>query len=107
MRDELFDKINEAPKNFKESEDKYVDLKKLIKQIDSKMKEVVQKQQNEYVGAMKEFMNEVREDMNNKIKELEEAKSNQEKNNNIKNIKAERDFFRSEAMRLNDLCKGS
>jgi hypothetical protein len=53
-----------------------------------------------------EFMNTVRKDIKEKIERMEKLEREKRKNENIHLITAERDFFRQEAMRLNQLCKG-
>jgi hypothetical protein len=51
-------------------------------------------------------MNTVRKDIKEKIERMEKLEREKRKNENIHLITAERDFFRQEAMRLNQLCKG-
>jgi ribosomal protein L1 len=51
-------------------------------------------------------MNTVRKDIKEKIERMEKLEREKRKNENIHLIIAERDFFRQEAMRLNQLCKG-
>jgi hypothetical protein len=50
-------------------------------------------------------MDTVRKDLKQKIEQMEKVEKEKRKNNDIKIITSERDFFRQEAIRLNELCK--
>jgi len=50
-------------------------------------------------------MDTVRKDLKHKIEVMEKVEKEKRKNNDIKIITSERDFFRQEAIRLNELCK--
>jgi hypothetical protein len=51
-------------------------------------------------------MDTVRKDLKEKIEKMEKVEKEKRKNENIHLIIAERDFFRQEAIRLNQICKG-
>ena len=51
-------------------------------------------------------MDTVRKDIKEKIERMEQIEKEKRKNENIHLVMAERDFFRQEAIRLNQLCKG-
>jgi hypothetical protein len=56
--------------------------------------------------AFKEFLDTtVRKEFKQKIEEIEKAEKEKRRLNDIRIIKSERDFFRQEAIRLNNLCK--
>jgi len=56
--------------------------------------------------AFKEFLDTtVRQEFKQKIEEIEKAEKEKRRLNDIRIIKSERDFFRQEAIRLNNLCK--
>lgn len=50
-------------------------------------------------------MDTVRKDLRQKIETMEKIEKEKRKNNDIKIVTSERDFFRQEAIRLNQLCK--
>jgi hypothetical protein len=50
-------------------------------------------------------MDTVRKDLKQKIEQMERVEKEKRKNNDIKIVTSERDFFRQEAIRLNHLCK--
>ena len=50
-------------------------------------------------------MDTVRKDLNEKIQRMEKIEKDKRKNENILLVITERDFFRQEAIRLNQLCK--
>jgi hypothetical protein len=50
-------------------------------------------------------MDTVRKDLKQKIEQMERVEKEKRKNNDIKIVTSERDFFRQEAIRLNQLCK--
>jgi len=50
-------------------------------------------------------MDTVRKDLRQKIEQMEKIEKEKRKNNDIKIVTSERDFFRQEAIRLNQLCK--
>lgn len=51
------------------------------------------------------FMDTVRKDLKQKIEKMEKVEEEKRKANDVRVIKCERDFFRLEAIRLNNLCK--
>lgn len=56
--------------------------------------------------AFKEFLEtSIRKEFKQKIEEIEKAEKEKRRMNDIRVIKSERDFFRQEAIRLNELCK--
>ena len=52
-------------------------------------------------------MNTVKKDMKAKFREINNIQEEKEKNENILLITADRDFFRQEAIRLNNICIGT
>ena len=66
---------------------------------------ILDKQYEEYVKTFIKFMDTVRDELRKKQEEMEEEFKKHMKENDIRIIKSERDFFRLEAIRLNGLCK--
>ena len=66
---------------------------------------ILDKQYEEYVKTFIKFMDNVREEIRKRIEEIENETKKKLKENDIRIVKCERDFFRLEAIRLNGLCK--
>jgi hypothetical protein len=80
-------------------------LKQNIFGLDTKIHNILTKHHNDYITTFNEFMDTVRKDLKQKIEQMERVEKEKRKNENIHLIIAERDFFRQEAIRLNQLCK--
>ena len=80
-------------------------LKFDIKNLDSAINEIVKKQHNDYLNTFSNFMDSIKKDLTQKLEEMEKQAEEKKKQNDIRLIKCERDFFRLEAVRLNDICK--
>lgn len=78
-----------------------------IKEVEEKFNSILEKHQMDYLKSFNEFMDSAKKDITSKIQEMERIQRERRKNENIKIIVAEREFFRSEAIRLNKICKGS
>jgi len=81
------------------------DLKLDIKNLDLAINEIVKKQHNDYLNTFSNFMDSIRKDLTQKLEEMERQAEEKKKENDIRLIKCERDFFRLEAVRLNGICK--
>ena len=81
------------------------DLKLDIKNLDLAINEIVKKQHNDYMNTFSNFMDSIRKDLTQKLEEMERQAEEKKKENDIRLIKCERDFFRLEAVRLNGICK--
>ena len=81
------------------------DLKLDIKNLDLAINEIVKKQHNDYLNTFSTFMDSIRKDLTQKLEEMERQAEEKKKENDIRLIKCERDFFRLEAVRLNGICK--
>jgi len=81
------------------------DLKLDIKNLDIAINEIVKKQHNDYLNTFSNFMDSIRKDLTQKLEEMERQAEEKKKENDIRLIKCERDFFRLEAVRLNGICK--
>ena len=81
------------------------DLKLGIKNLDLAINEIVKKQHNDYMNTFSNFMDSIRKDLTQKLEEMERQVEEKKKENDIRLIKCERDFFRLEAVRLNGICK--
>ena len=77
-----------------------------IKEVEEKFNLILDKHQMDYLKSFNEFMDSAKRDITSKINEMERVQRERRKNENIKIIVAEREFFRSEAIRLNKICKG-
>ena len=66
---------------------------------------ILDKQYEEYLKTFTKFMDTIRIELQKKQKEMEEQQKKLLKENDIRIVKTERDFFRLEAIRLNGLCK--
>jgi hypothetical protein len=75
--------------------------------LDEKIKSILTKHHHDYLKVFNEFMDTVRKDIKEKIERMEQVEKEKRKNENIHLVMAERDFFRQEAIRLNQLCKGN
>jgi hypothetical protein len=65
---------------------------------------ILDKHHYHYILTFNDFMNTVRSDLNEKINQINKLEHDRQKQENIHLITAERDFFRLEALRLNELC---
>ena len=81
------------------------ELKSNILSLDTKIHAILNKHHNDYITTFNEFMDTVRKDLKHKIEQMEKVEKEKTKNNDIRIITSERDFFRQEAIRLNHLCK--
>lgn len=67
----------------------------------------MERHHKDYLNTFNEFMNTVKKDMKAKFREINNIQEEKEKNENILLITADRDFFRQEAIRLNNICIGT
>ena len=80
-------------------------LKGDIKNLDAAINEILEKHQNSYLNTFSTFMDTIRKEVTQQLEEKEKAAEEKRKENDIRLIKCERDFFRLEAVRLNGICK--
>ena len=80
-------------------------LKADIKNIEKNIEEIMENQHKEYLNAFSIFMDSIKDDLTSKIKEMEKMLEEKHKTNDVRLLKCERDFFKSEAVRLNNICK--
>ena len=76
-----------------------------IKNLEQVTQIILEKQHKEYINTFISFMDSVRKELTAKLEEMEKLTEMKKKANDIRMIKCERDFFRSEAVRLNSICK--
>lgn len=76
-----------------------------IQTLDEKIQKILDKQYNEYSKAFDDFLKQKKEKINEEVVKLKLEHEEYKKTHNIQLIKSERDFFRTEAIRLNGLCK--
>ena len=91
--------------NFNKIEKDYHGLNEDVDKLGITIQKILDKQYEEYVKTFIKFMDTVREELKKKQEEMEEEYKKHMKENDIRIIKSERDFFRLEAIRLNGLCK--
>ena len=80
-------------------------LKGDIKNLDAAIHEIIKKHHNNYLNTFSAFMDSKRKELTQKVAEMEKQIEEKKKENDIRLIKCERDFFRLEAVRLNGICK--
>ena len=76
-----------------------------IKNLETLTQSIIEKQHKEYINTFISFMDNVRKELTKKLEEMEKLAETKKKANDIRVIKTERDFFKSEAIRLNSICK--
>ena len=76
-----------------------------IKNLEQTTQIILEKQHKEYINTFISFMDSVRKELTSKLEDIEKMTEMKKKANDIRMIKCERDFFRSEAVRLNGICK--
>jgi len=76
-----------------------------IKNLEQITQTILEKQHKEYINTFISFMDSVRKELTMKLEEMEKLTEMKKKANDIRMIKCERDFFRTEAVRLNNICK--
>ena len=76
-----------------------------IRNIEQIIQMTLEKQHKEYINTFISFMDTVRKELTTKLEEIEKLTEMKKKANDIRMIKCERDFFKSEAIRLNSICK--
>ena len=81
------------------------ELKCDIKNLEEAIKEILKKQQNDYLNTFSLFMDSIRKELIHKLEEMEKLVEEKKKANDIRLIKCEREFFRLEAVRLNGICR--
>ena len=90
---------------FNKIEREYHVLNEDVDKLGITIQKILDKQYEEYVKTFIKFMDTVRDELRKKQEEMEEEFKKHMKENDIRIIKSERDFFRLEAIRLNGLCK--
>ena len=76
-----------------------------IRNIEQIIQMTLEKQHKEYINTFISFMDTVRNELTTKLEEIEKLTEMKKKATDIRTIKCERDFFKSEAIRLNSICK--
>ena len=90
---------------FNKIERDYHGLNEDVDKLGVTIQKILDKQYEEYVKTFIKFMDTVRDELRKKQEQMEEEFKKHMKENDIRIIKSERDFFRLEAIRLNGLCK--
>ena len=108
----LDEEINIKKENFTSLFDKKEEIQKLCKKLDSNIKnleevisDLLDRQKDNYIKAFALFMDSIKKNLTKQLDEMEKAFEEKRKNNDIRVIQCERDFFKSEALRLNALCQ--
>ena len=94
----IFQKMDEIFKMAK-------DINGDIKNLEQATQVILEKQHRDYINTFITFMDSIRKELTQKLEEMEKLTEEKKKANDIRVIKCERDFFRSEAIRLNGICK--
>jgi len=102
---ELWNQLNQKFEIKEDHKKELTNILNNIENLDEKFNGILDKHHNDYLVSFNEFMDRVKRDIKSKIEEMERVEKERRKNENIKIIMAEREFFRSEAIRLNKLCK--
>jgi hypothetical protein len=77
------------------------DIKNLAKTI----QDILDKHHKDYISTFSTFMDTVRKDLKLKLEQMEKIEEEKRKINDVRLIKCERDYFRLESIRMNNLCK--
>lgn len=80
-------------------------LKGDIKNLAQTIQDILDKHHKDYISTFASFMDTVRKDLKLKLEQMEKIEEEKRKINDIKIIKCERDYFRLESIRMNQLCK--
>ena len=80
-------------------------LKLDIKNLEQIISGLLDRQKDDYLDAFSQFMDSIKKNLTVQLEEIEKAFEEKRKTNDIRIIRCERDFFKSEAIRLNNLVK--
>ena len=80
-------------------------LKLDIRNLEQIISDLLDRQKDDYLNAFSQFMDSIKKNLTIQLEEMEKAFEEKRKTNDIRVIRCERDFFKSEAIRLNNLCK--
>ena len=130
LKDENYSEIEDTKKSLislldkeiKQKKQNFLDLSKLsqtkeqiqilsqnlkldIRNLEQIISNLLDKQKDEYLNAFSQFMDSIRKNLTMQLEEMEKAFEEKRKTNDIRVIRCERDFFKSEAIRLSNLCK--
>ncbi len=89
----------------KEIEKKTTDLNGGVTELEVKIQEILERHHKDYLNTFDQFMESVKIDLKQKIEQMEKVGKEKRRLNDIRIITSERDFFRQEAIRLNQLCR--
>jgi predicted nucleotidyltransferase len=78
-----------------------------IKEIKNSVEVTIAKNEKDFIGFLESILDKLIKDTKNKINEIEYNFDLTRKKENVKNILKEREFYESEAMRLDKLTKGN
>ena len=81
------------------------ELKIDIENLSDIIQKIFDKVRRDYVSTFTTFMDTVRKDLKLKLEQIEKIEEEKRKINDIRLIKCERDYFRLESIRMNNLCK--
>ena len=81
------------------------ELKIDIENLSDIIQKIFDKVRRDYVSTFTTFMDTVRKDLKLKLEQMEKIEEEKRKINYIRLIKCERDYFRQESIRMNNLCK--
>ena len=81
------------------------ELKIDIENLSDIIQKIFDKVRRDYVSTFTTFMDTVRKDLKLKLEQMEKIEEEKRKINDIRLIKCERDYFRQESIRMNNLCK--
>lgn len=80
-------------------------LKLDIRNLEQIISDLLDRQKDDYLIAFSQYMDSIRKNLMTQLEEMEKAFEEKRKTNDIRVIRCERDFFKSEAIRLNNLSK--
>ena len=80
-------------------------LKLDIRNLEQIISDLLDRQKDDYLNAFSQFMDSIKKKLTIQLEEMEKAFEEKRKTNDIRVIHCERDFFKSEAIRLNNLCR--
>lgn len=89
----------------KEIMDTKEELENQIDKLEETIKNILDNHDRDFASTFSIFMDKVRKDLKYRIDLMKRIQDEKEKLNDINTIKCERDYFRSESVRLNTLCK--
>lgn len=89
----------------KDNENKASNIINEINGLKLKINDIIKNQHWKYMTSFESFMEEIRDELLEKVNKLKQQERDKRKNENLHLMTCERDFYKQEAVRLNMICK--